>query len=103
MGASMTCIALVPFDTRNDQIERADKYLMAHPGCTRRELERGAELGCATKVVSVMNEPERGYQIDTEEAYELVCRDTRKQETVRYWLKRRPEKSQQELELDPAE
>jgi hypothetical protein len=48
-------------DSCNEQCERAADYMEAHPGCTLRELDRAADLGGVSKVISEMKR--RGYPI----------------------------------------
>jgi hypothetical protein len=85
----------LPIDTRDAQCERAAGYMEAHPGCTLRELDRAADLGSASKVVSEM--VKRGYRIRRERD-RIATRDRKHSRPVkRYWLISRPMQSQQEL------
>ncbi len=86
---------LLPIDTRNEQCERAADYMEAHPGCTLRELDRAADLGSASKVVSEMEK--RGYRLHKERGRVPTRDGAHSRRITRYWLIARPSKSQQEL------
>jgi hypothetical protein len=48
-----------PADTRPDQAERVADYLEAHPGATLPEIDSACDLGCASKVLSDMADPDK--------------------------------------------
>ena len=83
-------------DTREQQCKRAADYLEAHPGCTLRELEAGADLGSGTKVLSEMAR-RFGYQISKQVGH-ITSRDgSHRQRRKHYTLEARPSHSQQDL------
>lgn len=85
----------LPVDTRNEQCERAADYMEAHPGCTIRELDRAADLGSASEVISEMKK--RDYQIRTKRGQVAIRDGTHSRRIKHYWLVSRPKQSQQEL------
>jgi hypothetical protein len=91
----MSAPAHLPVDTRNEQCERAADSMEAHPGCTLRELDRAADLGSASKVISEMKK--RGYQIRTKRGQIATCDGSHSRRIKHYWLISRPKQSQQEL------
>jgi hypothetical protein len=67
-----------------------------HPGCTLRELEQGADLGSATKVISEMK-GRFGYRVHSQPD-RVPCRDGKhSRKVMRYWLEAWPALSQIEL------
>jgi Helix-turn-helix domain len=91
----MSAPAHLPVDTRNEQCARAADYMEAHPGCTLRELDRAADLGSASKVISEMKK--RGYQIRTKRGQVAIRDGSHSRRIKHYWLISRPKQPQQEL------
>lgn len=86
----------LPIDERIDQCARAADFMEANPGCTLRELDKAADLGSASKVISEMR-IKHGYKILAKRDLIRTRDRTRSRRVNRYWLIARPTKSQQEL------
>ncbi len=76
-------------DSREDQCKRAAEYMTSHPGCTLLELQAGADLGSASKVVSEM-ERTFGYCLKRERCLAPTQDGTHYRRVVRYTLESRP-------------
>ncbi len=83
-------------DTREAQAERPADFMEAHPeGTTVTEINAAADLGSATKVLSVMRR-ELGYGIRRGPDRRVVCARSNKRRRVRtYVLTHRPARAVQ--------